>query len=218
MAKASKQKVTLFIILGCIVVILGGQFFLQRYRSSIQQNSIQAKAKGNPQAKLKIVEYVDFQCSACANGVRILNEYFKKYPDQMFVEIKYFPLAGHQWSMPSARYAECAARQNKFWPFVDLLMARQSFWSSLHDPMPAFRQLAQEAGLGMFQLDLCLSDKYVDEAINTEKTIGSTLGIQSTPTYFINDKMIVGTKFLQEQLAAFFGEAVVQPPMSMERK
>ena len=212
MARSSKQKVTLLIVLGCVLAIVAGQRILHRYRSNIKQNSIQAKAKGNPQAKLKIIEYIDLECPACAQGAGILNEYFKKYPNQMYVELKYFPLSGHRWSMPSARYAECAARQNKFWPFLDVLLKQQSFWSALNDPNPAFRQIAQEAGLNTFQLDLCLGDKYLEEAITTDKSIGTAMGIQSTPTYFINDKMFVGTKFLKEQLAAFFGETANPQP------
>jgi protein-disulfide isomerase len=218
MPKLSKQQVTLFIVIGCIAAIVTGQTLLERYRSNIKPSSIPAKAKGNPEAKLKIVEYIDFECPACANGVGILNEYFKKHPNEIYVEVKYFPLSGHRWGMPSARYAECAARQDKFWPFVDILLGRQSFWTSLHDPIPAFREFAQQSGLSMMKLDMCLGDKYVDETIATEKTIGTSLGIQSTPTYFINDKMGVGPKFLQSELSAFFGEQVVQPPASTERK
>ena len=109
--------------------------------------------------------------------------------------------------MESARYAECAARQKKFWPFIESLSKQQSFWAALHDAQPAFRKIAQETGLNSFQLDQCLGDKYVDEVIVTEKTIGTSLGIQSTPTYFINEKMVVGTKFLKEELAKFFGES-----------
>ena len=205
MAKLSKQKVTLFVVLGCFLVIFGIKTILQIYRANIQPNAIPAKAKGNPQAKLKIIEYIDFECPACAQGTHILKDYFTKYPDQIYLEVKYFPLPMHLYGLPSARYAECAARQKKFWPFVELLMERQSLWASLHDPQPAFRQIAQAVGLSFFQLDACLNDKYLDEVIMTEKTVGTTLGVQSTPTYFINDKMRVGTKLLQDELTAFWG-------------
>ena len=204
MAQSSKEKVTLLIVVIGVIAILGGQALLKFYRSRVSQSSVPAKAKGNPQAKLKIVEYIDFQCPACAQGVHILKEYFAKYPDQMYVEVKYFPLPMHPFGMESARYAECAARQKKFWPFIESLSKQQSFWAALHDAQPAFRKIAQETGLNSFQLDQCLGDKYVDEVIVTEKTIGTSLGIQSTPTYFINEKMVVGTKFLKEELAKFF--------------
>lgn len=209
MAKFSKQQVTWLIIVFCVLTIFGGRAILQAYRSRVSLSSIPAKAKGNPQAKLKIMEYIDFECPACAHGVRILKDYLAKYPDQIYMEIKYFPLPGHRYGMASARYAQCAARQKKFWPFVEKLMERQGLWTSLHDPQPAFQEIAKQTGLSTFHLDNCLNDKYLDESILTEKTIGVSLGIQSTPTYFINDKMFVGTKTLQEELTKFFGAATV---------
>jgi protein-disulfide isomerase len=211
MAKSSKQKVTIFIIVACLFAVLTGQFILQHQRSHVVRGSLPAKAKGNPQAKLKIVEYIDFECPACAQGTHILKEFFAKYPNQIYLEVKYFPLPSHTYGMVSARWAECAGRQNKFWAFVDPLMERQNYWATLHDPVPALRQIAEQAGLSSFQLDNCLNNKYLDETILTEKAIGTSLGIQSTPTYFINDKMIVGTKTLVEELDKFFGQTPATP-------
>ena len=216
MAKLSKQKVTWLIIVVSALIIVSGKTILQTYRSSIEPSSIPAKAKGNPQAKFKIVEYIDFQCPACAQGMKILKEYFAKYPDRIYAEVKYFPLPGHPYGMLSARYAECAARQKRFWPFVDKLIERQSLWASLHDPIPAFHEIAKQTGVNSFQLDNCLNDKYLDEAILTEKTIGASLGIQSTPTYFINDKMLVGTKSLQEELNKFFEPTPAPTPVASQ--
>ena len=209
----SKKKLTVGIIVGCVLGVVAGQAFLQYSRSNVATSpAIPAKAKGNPEAKLKIIEYIDFQCPACAQGMRVLKDYAVKYPDQIYIEIKNFPLAMHQFGMVSARYAECAARQKKFWPFVDLLMDKQGLWASLHDPLPAFRQFAQQAGLNASQLESCLNDKYLDETIHTERSIGSSLGVQSTPTYFINDKMFVGAKALKEELTVFFKETTPVSP------
>jgi len=205
--KPSKQKFTLCIVAACVLAVFMGKIIWEAQRPSVTAGTMPAKAKGNPKAKVKIIEYIDFQCPACAQGTRILKEYFAKYPGQLYLEVKYFPLPMHNYGMLSARYAECAARQNKFWSFVDPLMERQQLWSSLHDPQPAFRQIVEQAGLNSSRLDQCLNDKYLDESILTEKAIGTSLGIQSTPTYFINDKMVVGTKSLVDELTPFFGQA-----------
>ena len=213
MAKPAKQKVTLFIFVACLLAVLAGKIILEAQRPHVANGAMPARAKGNPKANLKIIEYIDFECPACAQGMLILKEYFAKYPGQMYLEVKYFPLPSHLYGMPSARWAECAAQQNKFWFFVEPLMERQKVWATLHDPVPAFRQLAEQAGLSSFQLDNCLNSKYLDETILTEKAIGTSLGIQSTPTYFVNDKMVVGTKSLLEELNKFFGPA---PAMSTQ--
>jgi protein-disulfide isomerase len=136
-----------------------------------------------------------------------LSKMFSVHPDDFFIEIKYFPLRSHPHGMQAARYAECAARQGKFWAFQDLLVEKQSLWSELNNAEPMFRRFAQEAGVDEFQLRGCLADKRTDEAIESDKTVGKSLGVQSTPTYFVNGKMAVGLKSLGEEIKVYLGES-----------
>ena len=199
----SKQKLTLAIVIVAVAVIVGINIFAGRAPKFV--DSIAARTKGDPQAKVQIIEFIDFECPACANGSKILREYTAKYPQGIRLQIKYFPLVSHhRHAMQSALYSECAGRQGKFRDFHDLLMAQQGQWSSLINADASFMQIAGQAGLDKAQLNACIASDDVAKMINGERSLGQSLGIQSTPTYFVNNKMVVGTKSLMDELNTYF--------------
>ncbi|MCK5082196.1 MAG: thioredoxin domain-containing protein [Candidatus Omnitrophica bacterium] len=168
--------------------------------------AMSARIKGNDHAPIKVTEFIDFQCFACAYGAAYLKEMIKKHPEAIQVEVKHFPLQMHRHGLSSSRYAECSARQGGFWPFQDMLLARQGNWMRLVDADPAFLQIADDSGLDEKKLEACLKDYTVDEAIEKNKEEGKVLGIKSTPTYFINGKMVVGGKSLEEEIKKLLEE------------
>ena len=130
----------------------------------------------------------------------------EKYPKAIRLELKHYPLPMHRHGLSSSRYAECAAQQGKFWLFQDLLLARQSNWHRLFDADPAFEKIADDIHLDKRDLKVCLKDDTVDETIKKNKKEGIVLGIRSTPTYFVNGKMIVGKKSLEEEIRKLLGQ------------
>ena len=164
-----------------------------------------ARAKGNPQARVKIVEFIDFQCPACAYGIKYLKTFFDQHPNDIYIQVQYFPLTNmHHHAMISALYSECAARQGKFWELDDLMIPQQSQWAQLISPEPVFQAMAQQVGMNIDQLNTCLASDDARKVINDEKSLGQSLGIVSTPTYFINGKMVVGGKSLDDELKKYF--------------
>lgn len=205
MSKVSKSTATVLVIALCLG-IFGGIKMLKSNAALINPvHVLPQRAHGNPNAEIKIIEFIDFQCPACANGVKILREYFQKYPDKMYVELRYFPLAMHKHGMTSARWSECAARQGKFWPFFDLLIDRQKEWGAMVDAMPSFEQIAKEARVHQGQLNSCLQDSSVDQTIKADMEEGQMRSVQSTPTYFVNHEIVVGTKSLRTKLDSLLG-------------
>ncbi|MBN1640080.1 MAG: thioredoxin domain-containing protein, partial [Anaerolineae bacterium] len=88
-------------------------------------------AKGNPEAKLVIVEYSDFQCPYCSGAAQVLTRVVGKIPDDLYVIFRHFPLSSiHPNAVASSEAAEAAGVQGKFWEMHDLLFARQPEWSS----------------------------------------------------------------------------------------
>ena len=172
------------------------------------------RAKGNPQASIKVIEFIDFQCPACAHGAKLLHEYFDKYPGRFYLELRYYPLAMHSHGMLSARWGECAARQEKFWPFFDLLIDRQMEWSVMTDPVPSFEAVAKQAGLNQGKANACLQDSSVDQTIQTDVEEGKLRAVSSTPSYFINDEMLVGVKSLKMKLDGLLGIKADPQPVS----
>jgi protein-disulfide isomerase len=199
----NKQQSTVVIILILVGLIAGGKILLLHKKAEI--NIQMARTKGNPNARVKIVEFVDFQCPACAYGIKLLKTYFDEHPNDIYLQVKYFPLTNmHHHAMISALYSECAARQGKFWELDDLMIPQQSQWAQLISPEPVFQSMAAQAGINIDQLNTCVGSDDARKVINDEKSFGQSLGIASTPTYFINSKMVVGTKSLVDELKNYF--------------
>lgn len=199
MPKFPKKLIALFIIITCIGAIYGIKFYMKSSSAGISKG-VATKVKGAITAPIQITEFIDFQCHSCAQGSKELKKTMGEHPGMISVEAKYFPLKMHKHAVLAARYAECASRQGKFWPFHDYLMERQHNWDRLTDAKPAFEVIAKDVSLDLSGLEACLQDETVDEAIQKNKKEGETLGIKSTPTYFINGEMVVGAKSLKIEL------------------
>ncbi len=198
-SKKNKPIITLIVVVLCIGAILGVKFVMAKNRDQMTQ-LITARVKGNPKAPIKIVEYIDFQCPACASGANMIKELMQTHPDQIFVEMKYYPLAMHTHAFTSSYYAQCALKQGKFWEFHDLLIGRQAMWSKLPEVKSVFDDMAKELELKLDKLEACVNDEETREVIIKTREEGDLLGVKSTPSYFVNDKLIVGFKNLKLEL------------------
>jgi protein-disulfide isomerase len=198
----NKMQSTLVIVLVLVGLVAGAKIYLAPKKAEI--NIQMARAKGNPQARVKIVEFVDFQCPACAYGLKFLRTFIEQHPNDVYVQVRYFPLTNmHHHAMISALYSECAARQGKFWELDDVMIPQQSQWAQLISPEPVFQAMAAQVGMDINMLNSCLASDDARKVINDEKALGQSLGIASTPTYFINNKMVVGVKSLQDELKKY---------------
>jgi len=199
MRKISKNFAAVLIIIICIVVVYTTKFLMQRSRKDGEAGTV-AKIKGTNSAPIRVTEFIDFQCSACAYGAAYLKKMIEKYPMAIRLELKHYPLQMHRHGYSSSRYAECAARQGKFWPFQDLLLARRSNWQRLVDVDPDFEHIDEDSHLDNREFSTCLQDNTIDEDIEKDKDEGNALGVRSTPTYLVNEKMVVGKKSLEEEI------------------
>ena len=199
MAKISRQSATILIVIICVVSVYATKFLVSAFRKDGSSTNV-SRMKGSNNAPIKVTEFIDFQCPACAHGAAYLKKTIEEYPEAIRLELRHYPLQSHQYGFISSRYAECAARQEKFWPVHDLLLARQSNWKRLADATPAFEQIAIDSNLDQQELKACLDEGAVDEIIQKNKDEGKALGIRSTPTYFVNGKMIVGKKSLEDEI------------------
>ena len=204
--KNNKLVITVIVIVICTAAVYGVKRVSGRSLGSPAQQSVQSRALGNPAAPIKIVEFMDFQCPACSKGALFLSDFVKKNPNQIYLSVKYFPLeAVHRHAIRSAMYAECTARQGKFWPFLELVFKKQNEWSNLINADPAFIEIAKTTGIDQGRLDACIDDQSINAVLIQEKMEGKKLGVQSTPTYFVNGKMAVGVKSLEDELMVLMG-------------
>jgi len=200
--KRSKSTITTVVIVLCIVVI-GVADFISRSKNSPLTKFESARSKGNQDASLRILEFIDFQCSECARGSKLLQTFISQYHDRIFLAVKYYPL-GELNSMISALYGECAARQNKFWPMHDRLFELQAQWRTLRKVKPFLTSIATAIPLNMIEFEACLERGDVRSVVSGERMLGESHFVKSTPTYFINDVIVVGVEAMRKVLDRHF--------------
>jgi protein-disulfide isomerase len=204
------KKSKIIVTIAIIVLLVGmiGIIKLLKNRGTTPQTEtgFGPKAKGSPNARLKIEEYSDFQCSICAWGAAILKGYITAHPQEIYVKFNHFPRSSHQHAFKLAIYAECAARQNKFWEFHDALFEQQ--WRitdrDSDNVEKVIQEIAEKAGMDMDKLRVCIKDPKMAAAVRAEQDSGKARGIKSTPSFFINGKMVVGIQSLTREMEKHF--------------
>ncbi len=147
---------------------------------------------GNPDAKVTIIEYGDFECPFCK---RFFDEteplLIKNYIETGKAKMIYrnFPLPGHSHAMPAALAASCAKEQGKFWLYHNEIFKNQDNLATLN-----YADLAQKLGLNTSQFKTCLESKKYLNQIQKEYNEAQSIGVNGTPTFFINGKQVVGAQ------------------------
>ena len=141
---------------------------------------------GNPKAKVRIDEYYSLDCPHCAAFVvETLPQMTKDYIDtgKVYLVLHDFPL--HEPALRATMLARCAPPE-RFFPFVDTLFRVQQGWVG---SMDALKQQAKFAGLTDAQIDACLNDRGLEDAILNERLDAEkTVQIEATPTFVFNQK------------------------------
>lgn len=140
---------------------------------------------GKPEAPVAITVFDDFECPYCAQTVALLKQAQGAYPEQVKLVFKHFPLPMHKNARTAAIASLAAQRQGKFWPLHDLL-----FENYQHLNPQKIRELAEQVGLDMERFDQDRQDLSLQQQIETDLQEGLRLGVQGTPTVFINGRLL----------------------------
>lgn len=149
---------------------------------------------GPDTAAVKIVEFGDFQCPACAMAVTDFENIQAENADSVQILFRHFPLPSHANGLVSSMAAEAAAKQNKFWEMYDLLYENQQQWEALRDPKATFVSFARTLELNIDQFEKDLSSNEIKEIVENDRDYGLALGVNQTPTFFINNKLVTGVQ------------------------
>ena len=138
-------------------------------------------------AAVTIVEFSDFECPACR---RFATETFpalqQRFPGQVSLLYRHYPLRSHLAALPAARAAECAAAQGRFEAFHDVLFAQGDSLRAL-----AFGWLAKEAGVAdLPSFDRCAKSTARVPAIEMDLAEVRRIGGQGTPTLVVNGMLV----------------------------
>lgn len=155
---------------------------------SSKQNEANAQESSEP-AKLTLTEYSDYQCPACAYFHPIVDSLKKTYGNDLNVVYKDFPLNSHQFAALAARAAEAAKNQGKFLEMHNMIFENQRQWSS-GNAEARFIGYAKELGLDIEQFKADLNAAETQKAVMEEKQEGIQMGVDSTPTFFINGEKV----------------------------
>lgn len=149
---------------------------------------------GTKDAKVNIIEFGDFQCPACAYANPIIQELIKFYKDNPNVNFvfRHFPLPQHSNALVSAEAVEAAGAQGKFWEMMDLIYVGQNDWSGSAKALEIFAGYAQELGLDVKAFTDAVSQEKFKDVITKDRSDGQALGVNSTPTFFINGEKLSG--------------------------
>jgi protein-disulfide isomerase len=145
---------------------------------------------GDANAKVTIIEYASLTCSHCAGfHTTVLPELKKLYIDTGKVKLVFrdFPL--DKVAMYASLLAECVPA-DRYFALVDMLFQTQPQWSRASDPQDALSKAARLLGIDDVKFRACQDDKEAFAAILGERQAGESIGVDSTPTLFIN-----GTKY-----------------------
>jgi len=224
-----KDKFVLSIIVATILILVGIVFFFSKMDSSSSSDSNSSTPvsqenqkllevvsddyiKGNKDASVTIVEYLDFECEACGAYYPLVKQLAEEFKNDVRFVNRYFPLPGHKNGLPAALAVEAAGKQGKYWEMHNILFDNQKNWGEKQSPDPAiFEGYAKQIGLNMDQFKKDVGSNEVKERVNRDKNSGTKLGVSGTPTFFLNGEKIPNPK-TPEDFKTFINAAILKAP------
>lgn len=150
-----------------------------------------APFKGGKDAKVTIVEFSDFQCPFCSKGAQLVTELSKKYGDKIKIAFKNYPLPFHTQAKLAAEAGLCANEQSTvlFWKMHDIMFADQT-------KLDKESLIASAKKIGAKEADFktCLESGKFKGQVESDLNEGQAIGVKSTPTFYVNGKLITGAR------------------------
>ena len=144
-----------------------------------------------PDAAVTFVEFLDFECEGCRAAYPVVEQLRADYGDRVEFVLRYFPLPGHVNGERAARAVEAAAQQGRLEAMYRMMYETQAQWGERRTPADdVFRGFAAELGLDMAAFDAAYADPATAERIQVDVDDGMALGVQGTPTFFVNGEQV----------------------------
>ena len=163
---------------------------------------------GKPDAPITIIEYASLTCPHCAHfDVEVLPKLKEKWIDsgKAKLVLRDFPL--DEPALRAAMVARCAP-PDRFYPLVDTFFGQQEQWVTARDYRAALEKLAKLGGVGNKEFTACISDKKLEDQVAQSRLIAAQqLGVDATPTFFINGKKFDGAPTVEAFDQALSGVA-----------
>jgi cyclophilin family peptidyl-prolyl cis-trans isomerase/protein-disulfide isomerase len=161
---------------------------------------------GTQNARVTILVYSDFQCVSCAQLAKLLNEFAKKYPTEISIVFRHFPLVViHDKAALAAQAAEAANLQGKFWEMHDFLFQNQTEWLELSPDDFTSWIISHSATIGVDEIQLAsdITSPAVVEMVMKTWDEGQAIKLPGTPVILINGDIIKWQVNLLDQLETY---------------
>lgn len=214
----SNSKKTLFLLASlCALLLIGVGLYAQFIGFGVPVTQLDAKQQaalirphsttlGKPDAKVTMVEFFDPACSTCGRYYPIVKRIHEENPDVRLV-LRYAPF--HKGSDTVVRLLEAAKLQGKFWPVLELLLAKMDEWKGEKNALPNLDKVyafAASAGLDIAKAKVDMETPEIVQAVQQDQRDVDVLGIGRTPTFIVNNKIL--DKLTEENLHTLVKESM----------
>lgn len=200
---SNEAKILIGIGIASVVILIGAIIFLSKPIEQApaqtltgDQNKLLIREDSfkiaSDSSKVTLVEFADFQCPACKAAHPVLVRLEDEYSGRVNFVFRHFPLPQHKNALLAALAAEAAGEQGKFWQYHDMLYENQTSWENEANPNEIFLSFAKELNLDEAKFKSSFESKKFESKIQQDRADGTSLGVNSTPTFFIQDKKYPG--------------------------
>jgi protein-disulfide isomerase len=200
----NQNKIFISVVLGTLLLLVGGVYLFSRNSTSETGPKVAANllepaggqktggivdgkyTKPSVKATVSLAEFGDYQCPACSAYSTLVTQILTEFAGKINYGFKNFPLSQHANAPISSYAAEAAGLQGKFWEMHEILYKNQDSWAASTDARSIFIGYAKDLGLNSDQFGKDMDSAKIKEFVQTDLVDGRTVGINSTPTFFIN--------------------------------
>ena len=152
-----------------------------------------APSKGPAKAPVTIVKFEDFHCPFCKKAQPTVAQVLSKYGKKVRLVHRDFPIDSiHPLARQAHEAARCANEQGKFWAYHDVLYA-----NAPKADVAELNSYAKEVGLNLADFEKCVASGKYRQIIQKDVDEGVRLGVNGTPTFFINGRLLAGAQPLE---------------------
>jgi len=170
-----------------------------------------APVRGAEAAPITLVEYADYECPYCQQIQPAVQRLEAEYKGKLLFAFKDMPLPMHANAQKAAEASRCAEQQGRYWQFHDQLFERKRLDSA------GLKNLAQELGLDTAAFEKCLENSDKAEVVRKDGSEAQSLGIQGTPTFFVNGRYITGAASYEQLRAVVEEELAARTPRGTQQ-
>lgn len=210
--QARRRNLTITLsVIAAFVAVVGALFAINAFTNKEQPAAADGAANGGgapyvrsdshklgtaADGKVTLVEFLDFECEACRAAYPMVEQLRQDYAGKVTFVARYFPLRGHFNGERAARAVEAAAEQGKYEAMYQKMFDTQTEWGEQQVPADdTFRGFAKELGLDVAAWEQAYNDPATLKRIQKDQADGQELGVQGTPSFFLNGEKLEPQSF-----------------------